>query len=77
MSFADERAPCPRQLVAYGDRFMIVEAPSELVLLPVPDDAVDDLAELGRRLPKTSMKQLRAQYEAFPQAAGFNSACCA
>lgn len=44
----------------YGDRFMIVEAPDELVLLPVPDDAVHDLAELGRRLPKASMKQLRA-----------------
>ena len=44
----------------YGDRFIVVEASDELVLLPVPDDPVDDLAELGQKLPTASMKQLRA-----------------
>ncbi len=45
----------------YGHRFIVVEAPDELVLLPVPDDPVDDLAELGRKLPRASLRRLRAK----------------
>ena len=39
---------------------MVIEAPDELVLLPVPDDPVDDLAKLGRKLPRADLRQLRA-----------------
>lgn len=45
----------------YGERFMVVEAPDELVLLPLPDDPVADLGELGKGLPTASLKQLRAR----------------
>ena len=33
----------------------------ELVLLPVPNDPVEDLGELGGKLPKISLQQLRAR----------------
>ena len=45
----------------YGERFMVVEATDELVLLPVPDDPVEDLGELGGKLPNISLQQLRAK----------------
>ncbi len=45
----------------YGDRFVAVEALDELVLLPVPDDPVEDLGELGGKLPNISLQQLRAR----------------
>ncbi len=45
----------------YGDRFVVVEAPDELVLLPIPDDPVEDLGELGGKLPNISLQQLRAK----------------
>lgn len=45
----------------YGDRFVLIEGPDELVLLPVPDDPVEDLRELGGKLPKISLQELRAK----------------
>lgn len=44
----------------YGDEFMLVEAPGEIVLLPVPKDPLKDLQELGKKLPKDmSVKDLK------------------
>ena len=34
----------------YGKRFVVVEAPDEIILLPIPDDPVADLAEFGKPL---------------------------
>jgi len=43
----------------YGEKFVILEASSEIVLLPVPCDPVEDLADLGRPLKDHTLKQLR------------------
>ena len=45
----------------YGEKFVLVEAPDEIVLLPVPADPLKDLVDLGRKLPKLSLRQLRAR----------------
>ncbi len=56
----------------YGEKFVIVEAPHELILLPVPKDPVKDLAELGRPLRKHSLVSIKrrireqAKWEAIP-----------
>ena len=44
----------------YGNEFIVVAAPNELILMPVPQDPVSDLAELGKALPEVSLKKLRA-----------------
>ena len=44
----------------YGKRFVIVEAPDEIVLLPVPDDPVKELARLGKPLKRYTIAQLKA-----------------
>ncbi|HSA30103.1 MAG TPA: AbrB family transcriptional regulator [Phycisphaerae bacterium] len=43
----------------YGERFFIVEAPGELVLLPVPDDPVKDLRQWGKPLQGMSMEEIK------------------
>jgi len=43
----------------YGEEFILVEAPEEILLLPVPADPLQDLAELGKKLPKLSLRELR------------------
>lgn len=44
----------------YGDEFVIVEAPGEIVLLPVPKDPLKSLREEGKKLPKDmSVKDLK------------------
>ena len=43
----------------YGEKFIAVEAPGELVLLPVPDDLVKDLEEIGRSLRGLSVEDLK------------------
>ncbi|MBI2674927.1 MAG: AbrB/MazE/SpoVT family DNA-binding domain-containing protein [Candidatus Aenigmarchaeota archaeon] len=36
----------------YGDEFAVVQAPGEIVLIPVPRDPLRALKQEGRRLPK-------------------------
>jgi len=43
----------------YGDKFVLLEAPGELVLLPVPKDPVKDLEELGKPLRHLSLREIR------------------
>jgi hypothetical protein len=43
----------------YGKTFIVVEAPGELVLLPVPDDPVKDLREWGKPLQGMSMEEIK------------------
>jgi hypothetical protein len=43
----------------YGRKFFLVEAPGELVLLPVPDDPVKDLQKLGRKLEGYTIGELK------------------
>ena len=43
----------------YGKKFIVVEAPGELVLLPVPDDPVKDLREWGKPLRGMSMEEIK------------------
>jgi hypothetical protein len=47
----------------YGRRFFIVEAPGELVLLPVAEDPVKDLQELGRSLRGLSVEDLKRRID--------------
>ena len=35
----------------YGDEFVVVEAPGEVILLPVPKDALKALEDEGKKLP--------------------------
>ena len=44
----------------YRERFVVIEAP-DAILLPVPDDPVTDLAELGRAIPNLSLKALKSR----------------
>lgn len=48
----------------YGEKFVIVEAPDKILLLPVPRDPVRDLEELGRPLRGISMKALKKRIRA-------------
>ena len=44
----------------YGDEFAVVEAPHELVLLPIPKDPLKALRAEGKKLPKgMSVHKLR------------------
>jgi len=45
----------------YGDRFMLVEAPEELVLIPLPSNSVHALAELGQPVRSHSIAELRTR----------------
>ena len=45
----------------YGERFVVVEAPDEIILLPIPKDPVADLAELGKPLRHLSLRQIKAK----------------
>jgi DNA-binding transcriptional regulator/RsmH inhibitor MraZ len=37
---------------AYGEEFVLVKAPNEIVLIPVPKDPLKTLQEEGKKLPK-------------------------
>ena len=43
----------------YGERFVVVQAPDRLILLPVPKDPVADLARLGKPLRGLSLKAIK------------------
>ncbi len=43
----------------YGEKFVVVEMPDELVLRPVPKNPVRDLEEIGRTLKGRSVKELK------------------
>ena len=43
----------------YGDRFLLVQAPSEILLVPVPDDGVAALRRASRKLRGKTMKELK------------------
>jgi len=47
----------------YGEEFIVVEMPGELVLLPVPDDPVNDLQEIGRSLRGLSVEDLKRRID--------------
>jgi len=47
----------------YGRKFFVVEAPGELVLLPVADDVVKDLQEIGRSLRGLSVEDLKRRID--------------
>ena len=44
-----------------GEEFFVVVAPRKIILLPVPEDPVADLAEIGKALPKKSTRELRSE----------------
>ena len=44
----------------YGQQFVVLTAPGEVVLLPVPEDPIADLRYVTRRARGKSLKQLRA-----------------
>lgn len=43
----------------YGEQFVVVEEPSEIVLRPLPEDPVKDLEELGKDLRGHSIKEVK------------------
>lgn len=43
----------------YGEEFVVVEAPGELILFPTSDDAVKDLERLGKKLKGKSLKEIK------------------
>lgn len=43
----------------YGEKFVVVQMPDELVLRPVPKDPVRDLEEIGRALKGRSVEELK------------------
>ena len=43
----------------YGEEFIIVEMPGELVLLPAHDDAVKSLEEWGKPLQDLSLEEIK------------------
>ena len=43
-----------------GEKFLVLEVPGEIVLIPVADDPVQDLARLGRPLKDKSLDELKA-----------------
>ena len=45
----------------YGEKFLVLEVPGEIVLIPVPGDPVEDLARLGKPLKDKSLDALKAQ----------------
>jgi len=51
----------------YGDRFIAVSAPGEIVLLPVPTDAIKDFQEATQKARQYSVKRLK---ELIHEAAG-------
>lgn len=48
-----------------GKRFAVVATPNKVILMPVPDDPVQDLAELGKPLRGLSIKQIKARARAY------------
>ena len=44
----------------YGARFIAVPAPGEIVLIPVPKDAVKDFRDATRKARGKSIRQLKA-----------------
>lgn len=44
----------------YGERFMVVRATGEVVLVPIPADPLKDLQEIGKKIPRhLSVKDLK------------------
>ena len=43
----------------YGEQFVVVEAPGEIVLLPVPEDPLAELEKMGKKLRGKSLKQIK------------------
>ncbi len=43
----------------YGEKFIIVETPKSVLLLPVPKDPIKDLSEIGKALKGRSLKDLK------------------
>ena len=44
----------------YGDKLIVVETRKELVLLPSPEDPIEELAEIGGQLGDMSFEELRS-----------------
>ena len=47
----------------YGDRFIAVPAPGEILLIPVPEDPVTDLREAAKRARGLSTRKLKSVIE--------------
>lgn len=47
----------------YGDQFLVLEGRKELILRPVPDDPLQDLREIGRRLKGKTVSELKEAIE--------------
>lgn len=45
----------------YGERFRIIETPSGIVLLPIPQDLAAEFAELGKPLRSLTLEQIKAR----------------
>jgi len=47
----------------YGEKFLVLEKPGEVVLLPLPADPVKDLREWGKPLQRMSMAEIKRAIE--------------
>ena len=44
-----------------GKKFLVSLRGNEIILVPLPDDPIRDLAEIGKKLPDKSLKRFRAE----------------
>ncbi len=51
----------PRLRRDLGKKFFVLRRGNQLAFVPLPDDPTKDLAELGKSLPRRSLKQFRAE----------------
>jgi len=45
----------------YGKTFILIRAPDELILLPIPKHPLKHFQELGKKLPKLSLQSLKKE----------------
>lgn len=43
----------------YGREFLILQAPKEIILLPVPENPLKDLEALGKMIPARSLHEIK------------------
>ena len=58
----DEEGPIqlgPDVRQRYGEKFLVVERPDELILRPVPKDPVKDIEEWGKPLQHLSLEEIK------------------
>lgn len=43
----------------YGERFFVLDLPSEILLFPVPADPIADLEQIGEAMPDKSIHEIK------------------